>query len=44
MTVTTDDGDAVACVRQVYKEIAAALAQKNVGATVVEPGEGPLFR
>ena len=31
MTGTTNAGDAVACVRQVYKEIAAASAQKNGG-------------
>ena len=40
MTVATNAGDAVACVWQAYKEIAAALARKNGGATAVELGEG----
>ena len=40
MTVTTNAGDVVAYVRQVYKEIATASAQKQGGVPAMELGEG----
>ena len=40
MTVATNAGEAVACVRQAYKEIVSASSRKSGETTAVELGEG----